>query len=109
MDVISGIVVSTSVFLLSSVLVLLFTRVSPGSAPAASGKPTAGGLTQRVMTISLVVYFVAVIDLLLIAQQTSLALGTFVVGLVLLVVYYLEPGLRGRRSEESGGPEGWEG
>ncbi|MHB0870737.1 MAG: hypothetical protein ACYC5J_14990 [Chloroflexota bacterium] len=107
MDIISGIVVSTSVFLLASVLVVLFTRVSPVQGRAA-GDAEPRGLTQRVMAVSLVVYFVAVINLLLIAQQTSLALGTFVVGLVLLVVYYLEPALRTRGREEPGESEGWE-
>ncbi len=107
MDIISGIVVATSVFLFTTVLVVLFTRVSFGEGHRVS-VGEARSLTQRSMAVSMVVYFVAVINLLLIAQQVSLALGTFVVALVLLVVYYLEPAVRSRGGEAIEESESWE-
>ncbi len=95
MDIISGIVVSTSVFLFTMSLVALFVRL-PRSEGGARWWAEAESLTQTVMSVSLVVYFVAVVNLLLIAQQVSLALGSFVIGLALLVIFYLEPAVRAR-------------
>ena len=108
MDLIAGIVISTSVFLFSMAMVTVFARV-PWGEHGARRAEEAGTFTQRMMAVSLVVYFVAVVNLLLIAQLANLAMGSFVVGIVLLVVYYLEPAIRGRGSqaptEES---ESWE-
>ena len=53
-----------------------------------------------------VVYFVAITHLLLIAQQVSLALGNLVVGLILVVVLYLEPGISGA-NDSSDDSESW--
>ncbi len=107
MDIISGIVTATSVFLLAMVIVAVVVSVAFRD-PRHSIQPETRSLVQTVMATSLVVYFVAILDLLLIAQQTSLALGTFVIGLVLVVVFYLEPALRGRGREPTEETEGWE-
>lgn len=96
---------STAAFLVSMALVVLFTRLPFGDRGSAI---ETRGMARKAMATSLVVYFVAVVDLLLIAQQVSLALGTFVTGLVLLVVYYIEPAIRTRGSREGEDQEGWE-
>ncbi len=106
MDIISGIVVSTAAFMLSMALVVLFTRL-PNAGIERSLEIEGRNLARKFMVTSLVVYFVAVVNLLLIAQQVSLALGTFVIGGVLLVVYYVEPGLRGRGEQGPGDSESW--
>ncbi len=107
MDIIFGTVVATSVFLISMALTVLFVRIPvPGGRPGAESE--ARGLAQRAMATSLIVYFVAILDLLLIAQQTSLALGTFVVGFVTLVVLYVEPAFRTRGSRVGEESESWE-
>lgn len=107
MDLIGGIVVATSVFVVSMTLVTLFVRP-----PAGERNPhqlaMSNKLTHRVLAVSLVVYFVAVVNLLLIAQQVNLALGSFVVGVVLLVMYYIEPALRTRGSQAAEESESWE-
>ncbi len=105
MDIISGIVWTTASLLVTMALVVLFTRIIP----LGTSRPDleVRGLSQKVMVTSLVVYFVALVNLLLIAQQVSLALGTFVIGLVLLVVEYVEPAVRGRGVQAEEG-EGWE-
>ena len=54
-----------------------------------------------------VIYFVAITHLLLIAQQISLALGNFVVGIVLVVVLYLEPGVSQASSSPDEEREDW--
>ncbi len=108
MDIISAIAVATSVFQSSMALVVLFVRL-PIAGEHRTLDQGSGGVTQRVMATSLVVYFVAILNLLLIAQQGSLALGTFVVGLVTLVVYYVEPAIRTRGSQATEEGEGWEG
>jgi hypothetical protein len=109
MDLISGIVVATSVFLFTMALVTLFVRL-PRSEGTARRWAEVESLTQAVMSVSLVVYFVAVVNVLLIAQQVSLALGSFVVGLALLVVFYLEPAVRtrGTRSAAVDEQDGWD-
>lgn len=107
MDLIGGIVITTSVLMLSMALVTLFVRM-PAGGHSARQVVLGNKLTQKVLAVSLVVYFVAVVNLLLIAQQVNLALGSFVVGIALLVVYYVEPALRtkgGQATEES---ESWE-
>lgn len=107
MDLIGGIVIATSVFILSMALVTLFVRLPAGE--HSIRQVTVGNkLTQKVMAVSLVVYFVAVVNLLLIAQQVNLALGSFVVGIVLLVVYHVEPALRTRGSQAADESESWE-
>lgn len=107
MDLIGGIVIATSVFILSMALVTLFVRFPAGEH---SARQVAAGnkFTQKALAVSLVVYFVAVVNLLLIAQQVNLALGSFVVGIVLLVVYHAEPALRSRGSEGTEESESWE-
>ncbi len=107
MDIISGIVVATSVFMVAMALVVLFVRMPMGAGGRGAEAETRA-VAQRVMATSLVVYFVAVLDLLLIAQQAGLALGTFVVGLVVLVVFYVEPALRARGTQASDESESWD-
>lgn len=106
MDIISGIVVSTSVFLFCTALVAVIAALPVSRGQHGIG-PAAKGVAQRAMATSLVVYFVAVLNLLLIAQQISLALGSFVVGLALLVVFYVEPAIRTRGAESAEEPEEW--
>jgi hypothetical protein len=102
MDIISGIVTITSAFILGMAGVILAAPKLLAEIPRDSQS-----ITTRVLATVLVVYFVAVIDLLLIAQQVSLALGSFVVGLVLLVMFYVEPALRGQRSGAAQEREDW--
>lgn len=102
MDIISGIVTITSAFIIGMAGVAL-------AAPRLLAEATRDNqtITSRVLATVLVVYFVAVIDLLLIAQQVSLALGSFVVGLVLIVMFYIEPAIRGQRTGGSQEGEDW--
>ncbi len=98
MDIISGMTITASVFMLATALVaLLATRVR-GEASAGSGFLDTQGIAARVLAGIAIVFFVTAADLLLIAQQVSLALGTFVVGLVVIVLLYLEPSVRGGRA-----------
>ena len=107
MDLIEGIVVATSVFIVSMALVVLFVRLPMGEQRRGAESETRS-LAHRVMATSVVVYFVAVLNVLLIAQQVSLALGTAVIGLVILVVYYIEPAVRGRAGQATEDAESWE-
>ena|GEM_PF-5055984 len=102
MDIISGIVVITSAFIIGMAGVVLAT---PRLLAEATGESRS--IASRIMATTLVVYFVAVIDLLLIAQQISLALGSFVVGLLLVVMLYVEPALRVQRTGEPKEGEDW--
>jgi hypothetical protein len=102
MDIISGIVTITSAFIIGMAGVVL---AMPRLLAESQGESHA--ITSRIVATTLVVYFVAVIDLLLIAQQMSLALGSFVVGLLLVVMLYVEPALRGQRVAEPKEGEDW--
>lgn len=102
MDIISGIVIVTSAFIVGMVGVVV-------AAPRllAEAQNESHGITSRILATTLVVYFVAVIDLLLIAQQVSLALGSFVVALLLIVMLYVEPALRSQRGAGAKEGEQW--
>ena len=107
MDLIGGIVISTSVLIFSMSMVTLFARIRTGEQVARQAA-FSNGLTQKVLAVSLVVYFVALVNLLLIAQQVNLALGSFVVGIVLIMVYFVEPAVRARTSQATEETESWE-
>jgi len=102
MDIISGIVIVTAVFIVGMAGVVLAT---PRLLAEANLETQAA--TSRIVATTLVVYFVAVINLLLIAQQINLALGSFVVGLVLVVMLYVEPALRSQRNSSPREGEDW--
>ena len=107
MDLIGGIVIATSVLIFSMSMVTLFTRMRAGEQVARQAA-FCNNLTQKVLAVSLVVYFVAIVNLLLIAQQVNLALGSFVVGILLIVVYFVEPAVRARTGQATEEPERWE-
>lgn len=106
MDIISGMVVVTSVLILGIALT--------GIAAVRSGREASTNESQHeifagmrgIQGTLVVVYFVATTHLLLIAQQLSLALGNFVVGLILIVVQFVEPTIRGGR-RPSGDRDDW--
>ena len=97
MDIISGMVLVTSALILGITVTGVF-------AAHASSKGADNRISQEIFTgmrgiqgTMVVVYFVATTHLLLIAQQLSLALGNFVIGLILIVVQFIEPTIRGGR------------
>lgn len=106
MDLISGLAVIASVFMLACALVAVVSR-RPAGEPGYSGGLDAVGLASRVLATLVIVFFITTADLLLIAQQVSLALGTFVVGILLVVVLYLEPSMKAGRGPAEEGKEGW--
>ena len=100
MDIISGVTIVTTAFLFAASIVALFLGRT-GSSRAGHGR------AMGVLGTMVVVYFVAITHLLLIAQQISLALGNFVVGIVLVVVLYLEPGVSQASSSPDEEREDW--
>ena len=92
LDIITGIVIITSSFILGTAIAgVLGARGVPNDGRGSAGTWTR---TRAVMALLVVVYFVATSQLLLIAQQPSLAGGNLVVGLVLVVFQFVEPSLR---------------
>ncbi|TAK31342.1 MAG: hypothetical protein EPO21_17755 [Chloroflexota bacterium] len=100
MDIISGVTIVSASFLFAASLVALFLGRS-GSSRVGHGR------AMGVLGTMVVVYFVAITHLLLIAQQVSLALGNFVVGVVLVVVLYLEPGVSQAGDSGDSDHENW--
>ncbi len=107
MDIISGEVLVTSTFMLA----LALTALVAGRSMRDSDAPAADrmmGLARLVLSTLVVVYFVATTHLLLIAQQISLALGNFVIAVLLLAVLYGEGLPRvGRRARGDGEGDNW--
>jgi hypothetical protein len=106
MDIISGIVVTTSALILGVALTGIIAINSASRSPAERGQQEVFAGARGIQGTMLVVYFVATTHLLLIAQQVNLALANFVVGLVLIVVQFVEPSLRGGR-RSPGEQEDW--
>lgn len=100
MDIISGITITTTAFLFAASIVALFLGRTGSSR-------TGHGRAMGVLGTMVVIYFVAITHLLLIAQQISLALGNFVVGIVLIVVLYLEPGVSQAGSSPDDEQQNW--
>lgn len=106
MDIISGLVLVTSALILGITLTGIF-------AAHASGRRSENLMSHEIFSgmrgiqgTMVVIYFVATTHLLLIAQQLSLALGNFVVGLILIVVQFVEPAIRGGR-QSPGEQDNW--
>ncbi len=95
MDIISGIVLTTSALILGLALIGIFAVHSAIGRDSGQVMPEIFVGARGVQATLVVVYFVATTHLLLIAQQTSLALANFVVGLVLIVVQFVEPAVHG--------------
>ncbi len=90
MDLITGLAVTSSVFMLACAIVaVVVSRTIPDSYALAS----------RILATVVVVFFIVFADLVLIAQQVSLALGTFVIGILVVVLLYLEPSVRAGKRE----------
>lgn len=104
MDIIAGLVTVSSSFMLSAAIAgLLVWWSARGRAASASEEPVRVG-TGPVLAVMVVVYFVATTQLLLIAQQHGLALGNFIVGIVVVAILFVEPAVRGRgQSREDDG------
>ncbi len=96
MDIIAGLVVTSSSFLFAAALtgLLVWRGAKEHTSPSADDTIRAGGGT--ILATLVVVYFVATTQLLLIAQQHGMALGNFIVGLVVFAILYIEPAIRGR-------------
>lgn len=93
MDLISGMAIIVSVFMLACALLALAARPRGESATVEGSS-----ITMRALATIVVVFFITTADLLLIAQQVSLALGTFVVGVLVVVLLYVEPAVRAGKS-----------
>lgn len=104
MDIITGVVVVTAIFFPSLALAFVFVARSSSSD---STNTDAFSLANRILATLIIVYFLSLTELLLIAQQISLALGTFVVGFIALGILHVEPGLRPRKYPSSDGGENW--
>ena len=107
MDIISGLVVITSAFIFGAALAGGLATRALSHNPGASSH--SWGATKAVLGTIVVVYFVSTTHLLLIAQQSGLAAGNLVIGLVLLFVQFVEPAVRaGRRPlSQSDEAENW--
>ncbi|MBI2952993.1 MAG: hypothetical protein HYY30_01670 [Chloroflexi bacterium] len=106
MDIISGIVVATSMLMLAIALTGIFAvRMSRDDVSNTKHQEIFSRMRGMQGTL-VVIYFVATTHLLLIAQQLSLALGNFVVGLALVVVQFIEPTIRGGR-QSPGEQDNW--
>lgn len=101
MDIISGMVITTSALILAIALMgVSAARVTAEQSSRSVYQDVFARLRGMEGTL-VVIYFVATTHLLLIAHQLSLALGNFVVGLILVVVQFIEPALRsGQRSKD---------
>ena len=107
MDLISGLAVIASVSMLAVALVAVLATRGLREASAGVDAADIHGIAARVLATVVVVFFITAANLLLIAQQVSLALGTFVVGILLVVVLYLEPSLGASRRQAAEDKEGW--
>lgn len=107
MDLISGLAVIASVSMLAVALVAVLATRGSREASARLEGADVHGIAARVLATVVVVFFITAANLLLIAQQVSLALGTFVVGILLVVVLYLEPSLGGGKRQAAEDREGW--
>ena len=102
MDIISGMVITTAAFMIAlSVALFVVGPKLYGVNEEAAGH-VLGALRTMLATL-VAIYFVATTHLLLIAQQMGLALGNFVIALVLLALLYGEAFLHmGRRRQGNG-------
>jgi hypothetical protein len=99
MDIISGVVVTTSVFLAAAALTSLFIAWRVGhSMKLEDGTFDADprflerlveSRARSVLTTLLIVYFVATTNLLVVAQQLGIALFNMAAGVILVVGMYL--------------------
>ena len=107
MDLISGLAIIASVSMLAVALVAVLATRGLREGAAHVDAAAVQSIAARVLATVVVVFFITAANLLLIAQQISLALGTFVVGLLLVVVLYLEPSLSASRRQVAEDKEGW--
>lgn len=107
MDLISGLAIIASVSMLAVALVAVLATRGLREDAVHVDAAAVHSIAARVLATVVVVFFITAANLLLIAQQISLALGTFVVGLLLVVVLYLEPSLSGGRRQVAEDKEGW--
>ena len=103
MDIISGIVAVSASFIL--MLGGVGAVVAVSAKHSAAGQRQGFSLASRVLATAVVVYFLAVMNLLIIAEQLGPALASFLIGLVVLAVLYVEPAVRARRRANDGEEE----
>ncbi len=96
MDIIAGLVITSSSFLFAAALtgLLVWRATREHTSPSGDEVIRAGG--GLILATLVIVYFVVTTQLLLIAQQHGMALGNFIVGLVVFAILYIEPAVRGR-------------
>ncbi|MBI2863097.1 MAG: hypothetical protein HYX94_00850 [Chloroflexi bacterium] len=97
MDIIAGLVITSSSFLFAAALTGILVWRGTGGHNPATGEDTIRAGGGAILATLVVVYFVATTQLLLIAQQHGMALGNFIVGLVVFAILCIEPAVRGRR------------
>ncbi len=96
MDIIFGLVVVSSSFMIAAALtgLLVWRSVREHSSLPIEEVIRSGG--GSILATMVVIYFVATTQLLLIAQQQGLALGNFIVDMVVVAILFVEPAVRGR-------------